>query len=188
MNEQDNTTKNKAVEKSKINISEYLDLSMAVINTIVIILLFALIRNNITILVILGYILLAILVIGTVFTFIRRNPFYIYFCYGLTLCGVTGNLYLLPINGILWIISILQGFYIYRIIEFDILYNLDLVKRSEYYITMRKSKKQVSEEKHRAEVIQKYRKSIERKFKFNSIAVISLLCSIGLFFTLIFSA
>lgn len=186
MSEQDSTSKSE-VKNSKRSLSEYIDLGMAAINTIVIIFIFALIRNGVIALVILGLVLLAVLVIGTILAYVKRNPFYIYFCYGLTLCGVLGNFLGFTTNALLWIVFILQGFYVYRIIDFYILYDRT-VESSKYYATMKKSQKQIAEEKRKEEVLEKHRKSIEKKFKFNSIAVISLCCSIGLFLTLIFSA
>jgi len=107
MNEQDTTTENKAQKKSKISFSEYIDLCMAAINTIIIICIFALIRKTLVLLIIIGFILVSVLVIGTILTFIKRNHFYIYFCYGLTLCGVTGTFIGFTTIAILWIIFIL---------------------------------------------------------------------------------
>ncbi len=187
MSEQDSTSKSGA-KNSKRSLSEYLDLGMAAINTIVIIFIFALIRNGIIILVVLGLILLAVLVFGIILTFVKRNPFYIYFCYGLTLCGVLGNFLAFTTTAILWIVFILQGFYVYRLIDINLFLYSRAAKSSKYYVTMKKSQKQVLEEKRREELLEKHRKSIEQKFKFNSIAVISLCCSIGLFLSLIFSA
>jgi hypothetical protein len=136
---------------------------------------------------IIGFLLLTVLVVGTILTFIKRNPFYIYFCYGLTLCGVSANFIGFTTNALLWLVFILQGFYVYKIIEFTFFYQ-QAAERSKYYVIRKKSQKQITEEKHREELLEKHRKTIENKFKFNSIAVVSLCCSIGLFLTLIFSA
>lgn len=187
MSEPDSISKNE-VKKSKISLSEYIDLGMAAINTIIIISIFALIRKGIILPIVLGSILLTILVIGTIVTFVKRNPYYIYFCFGLLFCGVLGNFYAFTINSILWIVFILQGFYVYKIIDINLFLYTNIAERSKYYIVMKKSQKQISEEKRREEILEKHRRSLEIKFKFNSIALISLCCSLGLFLSLIFSA
>ncbi len=180
-------------EKSKRSMSELIDISMAILNSIIIIIFFALIRNGILLLNIFGLILLTALFLGAIMTFLKKNPFYIIFCYGLTLCGVLGNFLDFIENPYFGIIFIFQGLYIYTIIPYDVLIegrssDLYSVKPSNYYIFQRKNQKQVSEEKRRQEFVDKHRKKTKKECKFNSIALISIGCSISLFLTLIISA
>lgn len=181
-------SKNKP-EISKRGMLEYFDIIMAFINSTAIILVFILINNSILLLSIIGFIFAAILLVETIISYLKRNPFYIYFCYGLALNGVLGDLIFSFINPIFILLFIPIGFYGYTIYEY-IMYPMN--KRMPYYqqnyidnvpppyIASTKNTKQEF-------LVEKMRKDIDNKFKFTSIALISIGCSLGLLIILIIS-
>ena len=173
---------------------ELIHISMAILNSVIIIILFTLLRNSILLLTVFGLVFLSVLLLGTIVTFLKRNPYYVIFCYGLTLCGVFGNLLNFLENFYFGIIFIFQGLYIYGIIDYTILMDRHFsdfyggAEPSDNYIFPRKTQKQASEEKFRQALVEKKRRKIESKFKFLPIALITIGCSFGLFLTLILSA
>ena len=175
------TTRNVVKGLKRRSKTEYFDVTMAILNLIVIIYVFTLLPNSTIISILLGLFFMGILFFGGIITFLKRNPFYIYFFYGFTFCGILGNFQGLIANPILAIIFIPQSLYVYHKIA-DVFYD------PRPYIYSRKSQTQMLEEKRRLELLKTKRREIEKKFKSNSNALIALCCSIGLFITLIVSA
>lgn len=181
MSELELSTTRNIVKGTKRSKTEYFDVTMAILNSIVIIYILTLVRNSTIISNLFGLFFMGILFIGGIITFLKRNPFYIYFFYGFIFCGILGNIQGVITNPILAIIFIPQSFYVYSKIA-------DLFMDPRDYIYSRKSQTQMLEEKRRRELLKTKRRELEKKFKSNSIALIALCCSIGLFMTLIFSA
>ena len=163
---------------------------MALLNSIVITVVFILVYNGKLLFSLIGLFLTAILLIGTIYMFVKRDQYYIYFCYGLTLCGVINTFFPILINVFFLIILIPQGIYIYSIIDYNI-FNESLTYRSAYSThlltgispdTMNLPKKTQTQKLEESQT-----KKIEKKFKFNSIAIVSFCCSIGIILSLIFS-
>ncbi len=169
------------VENFKIGKIVYFELIMAILNTILIIYLFTLARNITVFSILFAFIFLGILYGGLFTAFLKRNPFYKYFLYGIILCGILGNVYDVVFSPVLGIIFVPQFYYIYG-------------KVSELYIDpyenffAGKTQKQILAEKQRQEINRKRRREEKKKFNGILIEYLSLGCSIGLLFTMIFSA
>lgn len=191
------TNKVKTIKRSK---SEYVDLIMVILNSITIIYIFTLLSNRTIISNLFGFIFVGIFFIGTFIMFLKRNPFYIWFCYGITLCGLLAYVYwaiLFPSPEIM-IIFIPQGLYIYSLIDYNLIAEkqpakinrqiyLYTAQNPNYVISSRRTQKQISDENRRRELTENLRREAEKKFKFSAIAIISICCSIGLFITFILS-
>lgn len=177
------TTRNIVKGLKRRSKTEYFDVTMAILNLIVIIYVFTLLRNSTIISNLFGLFFMGILFIGGIITFFKRNPFYIYFFYGFTFCGIIGSIHMAIQNPFLYIIFIPQSLYWYSKIA-----DLLLDPRANAYIYSRKAQTQMLEEKRRLEILKAKRREHEKKFKSNSLALIALCCSIGLFITLIISA
>jgi len=78
---------------------EFFDLSLAIVNSILMILMNILIFHKNINLSSIGLLFTFGLLGGTLYTFFKRNPFYIYFFYGLLLNGVLLDLYPLIVQG-----------------------------------------------------------------------------------------
>jgi hypothetical protein len=184
MNRADMITISKNEDKNfKISKSEYFDISMAIVNSVLIILLFTIARNNTIVSILFTSLFIGILFGGTIFLFFKKNPFYIYFCYGITLCGIIGNVFGVILNPFLAILFFLQFLYMYGKIA-----DLFTTIEPSYSNFFGRIQEQKLVENKSQEIMEKRRREIEKEFNGNLIALISLCCSIGLFLTLIFSA
>ncbi|MFW9819681.1 MAG: hypothetical protein ACFFE5_08735 [Candidatus Thorarchaeota archaeon] len=110
----------------KRTVFEYLDIIVAVLNTIVLVFSIITIQNN-TILIIINLIFSVLLWILLIFTFSKRNPYYISPVYGMILFGVVLAFGILTLpelyNSLLWI-----GFLMIGIL--DIIYIAFMIKGS----------------------------------------------------------
>ncbi|MFX1377214.1 MAG: hypothetical protein ACFFA0_15520 [Promethearchaeota archaeon] len=180
------TSKNRNDSNKRSNL-EYVDLAMAIFNSVTIILIFPILEIKSLISILLGFSFVGILLMGTIIMFFKRNPFYIDFCYGLTLCGFLADIDLSMGNPFFAILFAPQALYIYSLIaKVFIGTNTYLLGRPDY-IYPKKTQKQISEENRRRAIHEIKNREIENKFKFNEIILIALCCSIGLFITLIIS-
>ena len=168
-------------DKSKINKIEYFELIMAILNAIIIIYLFTFARNITIISILFASIFIGVLYGGLIITFLKRNPFYTYFCYGIMFCGIIGNIFEVFLSPLLTLIFIPQIYYVYGKIA-------DLHMDPYDYFFKGKSQNQMLAEKQRGEIERKQRREEKRKYNGNLIEYLSLCCSIGLFLTMIFSA
>jgi len=189
------------------HIIEFFDFIMAIINFLLMFLIIILILHRSVIITIIGLIFSIILLVGMIFTFLRRNPFYIYFCYGLLLCGA---LYALPSvilfptktpsENILFIISIILLFpEICYIINLTRGYSsgTSTIARYKYYEKFRAGAmfdvKSLDSQWYGKDLTQKLKeedeqKRIKEQYNFNRIVLISTGCIIGFFITAIISA
>ncbi|KKM91155.1 hypothetical protein LCGC14_1231400 [marine sediment metagenome] len=92
--------KNNKVRKSFIN---YIDVTLVFINFLVILFPIVIFDKNIFISII-GILLSSVLIEKAIYTFMKNNPFYIDYCYGLLICGF---LFLFPSSTIFPIVGIL---------------------------------------------------------------------------------
>ncbi len=102
--------------KSRKSFGNYFDVSLAFINFLVIIFPLVLFNKNIFISII-GIILSGVLIEKTIYNFMKNNPFYIDYCYGLLICGFLSlfpSTAIFPIIGFLFLPEI--GYCIYNML------------------------------------------------------------------------
>ena len=165
----------------KINKIEIFELIMAILNAIIIIYLFTFARNLTVISILFASTFIGILYGGLTIAFLKRNPLFVYFCYGIMFCGFIGNVYSVFSNPIFSIIFIPQIYYIYGRIA-------DLYMDPYDSIFNGKSHAQILAEKQRGEIERKRKREVKREHNGILIEWLSLCCAIGLFITMIFSA
>lgn len=148
----------------------YIDISIAVLNFLVIVFPLIIFYQNISISFI-GIGIASVLIVLTVLTFLKNNPFYIYYCYALMISSLFFLFRLMLINALFGAVILPTAWYIYTFYGANELYAPSLVpynnnvNLSSYRIPKRVDGNVAYKRKQRIEIIKKqYDSDLSRKY------------------------
>jgi len=192
-----------SVKKPKRGIIIWIDYIFGVFHFLLMLNLGFMAINNF-ILAILIFLIVTILFGGLTITFFRLNPFYIYYCYSLVICGAmlsiifiniislaNFNIYIDILTLITRIAILPEIIYIYKLIKFpgtiNILAKFKFMHRFAAYqaydaVKMRQYWEDGKPEERKKQ--REYKEALEAKYKMKTILIINFICSIA--FTITF--
>lgn len=180
---------------------QYFDVFFGVFNSFVMGFLILIMQKNL-IFIIIAYVFPLILVVGIIFAFNRKNPFYIYFVYGTLACGsfyTLPGLFVIPwenfsfgiIDYVIFIITLPELLYLVVLFKdtgyaFEGMYRARYDPNVQYLVTDPEAQERFEQQLYEAKQEKKQKqKELFKKYKGNLLISISIICIIG-FYVIIF--